>query len=118
MEEQNLFGHKELNGVPTDRIEALFDFWKETFHKRSTTVLDDARRKTIATAIKADGEETCRQAIIGCSLSDWHNGRNPGNKKYHDLTLIFRNADKVEMFVDIYEQEHQGQKEMDEWLNT
>jgi hypothetical protein len=118
VEEINLFGETEFNGVPTDSIQTLFDFWKETFHKRSTTVLDDARRKKIATAIKAYGEETCRQAIIGCSLSDWPNGRNPGNKKYHDLTLIFRNADKVEMFVDIYEQEHQGQKEMDEWLNT
>lgn len=118
MEEQNLFGHKELNGVPTERIEALFDFWKEIFQKRSTTVLDAARSKKLATAIKAYGEETCRQAIIGCSLSDWHNGRNPSNKKYHDLTLIFRNADKVEMFVELYDQENHGQKEMDEWLNT
>lgn len=118
MEETNLFGQAEFNGVPTDSIQTLFDFWKDTFNKRATTVLDDARKKKLATAIKAYGEETCRQAILGCSLSDWHTGRNPGNKKYHDLTLIFRNAEKVEMFVDIYEQENQGQKEMDQWLNS
>lgn len=118
MEELSLFGVKEANGVPTDSVQALFDFWKETFNKRTTTLLDEARAKKLARAIKAYGEDTCRQAIIGCSLSDWHNGRNPGNKKYHDLTLIFRNADKVETFVDIYDQEHQGKKEMDEWLNT
>lgn len=118
MEELSLFRAKEVNGVPTASVQALFDFWKETFNKRTTTVLDEAREKKLARAIKAYGEETCRQAIIGCSLSDWHNGRNPGNKKYHDLTLIFRNADKVETFVDIYNQEHQGKEEMDEWLNT
>lgn len=118
MEELNLFGHKEVNGVPTESIQKLFDFWKETFNKRASTVLDDSRSKKLSAAIKAYGEDTCRKAIIGCSLSDWHNGRNPGNKKYHDLTLIFRNADKVEMFVDIYDQEHQGQEEMDQWLNS
>ena len=115
---EEMFPLKQVNGVPTERIQALFDFWKTTFNKRTSTILDDARQKKLSAAIKAYGEETCRQAIIGCSLSEWHNGRNPGNKKYHDLTLIFRNADKVEMFVGIYEQEHQGQKEMDEWLNT
>jgi len=51
-------------------------------------------------------------------MSDWHNGRNPGNKKYHDLTLIFRNAEKVEMFVDIYEQETTATNEMEEWLES
>ena len=118
MEELNLFGTKDINGVPTDIVQSLFDFWKDTFNKRATTVLDDARQKKLAIAIKAYGDETCRQAIIGCSLSDWHNGQNPSNKKYHDLTLIFRNADKVETFVDIYDQEHQGKQEMDEWLQT
>lgn len=115
---EEMFPLNQVNGVPTERIQALFDFWKTTFNKRTSTLLDEARQKKLSAAIKAYGEETCRQAIIGCSLSDWHNGRNPNNKQYHDLTLIFRNADKVEMFVGIYEQENQGQKEMDTWLNT
>lgn len=115
---EEMFPLNQVNGVPTECIQALFDFWKTTFNKRTSTLLDEARQKKLSAAIKAYGEETCRQAIIGCSLSDWHNGRNPNNKKYHDLTLIFRNAEKVEMFVGIYEQENQGQKEMDEWLNT
>lgn len=118
MEETNLFGQQLINGVPTEDIDNLFDFWKETFSKRATTVLDDARSKKLSAAIKAYGMDTCKKAILGCSYSDWHNGRNPSNKKYHDLTLIFRNADKVEMFVNIYEDETTGQDEMEEWLNS
>lgn len=118
MEEVNLFGQKEVNGVPTDAIEELFDFWKQTFNKRSSTILDTARQKKLSAAIKAYGTDTCQKAILGCSYSDWHTGKNPGNKQYTDLTLIFRNADKVEMFLEIYEQEAEGRKEMDEWLNS
>lgn len=118
MEETNLFGQTLVNGVPTQDIDTLFNFWKETFNKRSTTVLDDARAKKLSVAIKAYGMDTCKKAIVGCSLSEWHNGRNPGNKKYHDLTLIFRNADKVEMFVNIYEDETAGKDEMEQWLNS
>lgn len=118
MEEMKLFDSKELNGVPMADIEMLFDYWKEIFGKRSSTVLDEARSKKLSAAIKAYGIENCKKAIKGCSLSDWHSGRNPGNKKYHDLTLIFRNADKVEMFIDIYDNETTGEKELNEWLNS
>ncbi len=117
MEEPNLFNLKDINGVPEETVQAVFDFWKNTFKRTEGTKLDEAREKKIATAIKLYGEQKCRQAISGCALSEWHNGRNPRNKKYHDITLIFRNADKVETFVALYEQEKDGQKDMDEWLN-
>jgi len=117
VEEQNLFNLKDTNGVPAETVQAVFDFWKNTCNRTEGTKLDEAREKKIASALKLYGEETCRQAIIGCTLSEWHNGRNPRNKKYNDITLIFRNADKVETFVALYHQEKDGQKEMDEWLN-
>jgi uncharacterized Ntn-hydrolase superfamily protein len=118
MQEENLFDSNTFNGVPTENIEQLFTFWKDTFNKRASTVLDEARKKKIAAALKAYGMDTCKKAILGCSLSKWHTGQNPHNKQYTDLTLIFRNADKVEAFVGIWEQETQGQKEMDQWLNS
>ena len=99
-------------------MQELFDYWKDTFNKRSSTVFDEARRKKIAVALNNYSMEVCKQAIKGCSLSPWHNGRNPSNKKYNDLSLIFRNADKVEYFVDIYENEAKGEQEMEEWLNS
>jgi hypothetical protein len=39
------------------------------------------------------------KAIDGCAASDWHMGRNPGNKRYDDLELIFRNQKQVDMFL-------------------
>ena len=92
--------------------------WKDTFNKRSSTVFDEARRKKIGVALNNYSMEVCKQAIKGCSLSPWHNGQNPSNKKYTDLCLIFRNADKVEYFLDIYENEAKGEQEMEEWLNS
>ena len=117
MNDTNLFGQEMFNGVPMDQIDSMFDFWKETFSKRSTTVLDEARKKKLSAAIKSYGLDTCRKAILGCSMSPWHTGRNPGNKQYTDLTLIFRNADKVEQFVSIYDTESKATTELEEWLN-
>lgn len=117
MDDDNLFGQQMFNGVPMDEIVALFEYWKATFNKRSSVILDDARKKKLASAIKNYGIDTCQKAIKGCSMSPWNTGSNPGNKQYTDLTLIFRNADKVERFVEIYEIETSAQRGMEEWLN-
>jgi len=114
----NLFNYTTFNGVPNEQIEELFTFWKTTFNKQSRTHLDEPRRKKIASALKSHGAETCRKAILGCSMSDWHTGNNPRNKQYTDLTLILRNADKIESFVELYEQETTASKEMDSWLKS
>ena len=101
-----------------ETIVELFEFWKETFNKRASTLLDDARRKKISVALRNYSMDTCKNAIVGCSLSPWHSGQNPSNKKYHDLSLIFRNAEKVEYFLDIHEKETEGEREMEQWLNS
>lgn len=116
--DNNLFNFTDFNGVPNEHIEDLFQFWKDTFKKRSTTVLDDTRRAKLAAAIKSHGIEECRKAILGCSMSDWHTGNNPRSKQYTDVTLIFRNADKIESFVALYEQESSANAEMDMWLRS
>mgnify|MGYP001222001451 CR=1 FL=1 len=103
--------------VSDDKMQELFDYWKETFSKRSSTVFDEARKKKIAVAIRNYGMEKCKKAIKGCALSSWHTGNNPQNKKYNDISLIFRNSDKVEMFLELYETESQAQKELDKWIN-
>ena len=122
MNEQQLFDTPQSkcprHPVSEADMQELFDYWKDTFNKRSSTVFDEARRKKIAVALNNYSMEVCKQAIKGCSLSPWHNGQNPNNKKYTDLSLIFRNADKVEYFLDIYENEAKGEQEMEEWLNS
>ena len=89
-----LFPQQEWNGAPLEEVQALFDFWKTTFNKRASTVLDDKRKDKLATALRHYGMDTCKHAILGCSMSDFHMGNNNRNKVYNDLTLIFRNAEK------------------------
>ena len=115
--EINIFGEVEphLNGVTATEIETLFNFWIETFNKNSNTILDEARSMKISIAIKNYGMETCKQAILGCSMSSWHIGHNPLGKKYTELTLIFRNAEKVEQFLEIYKTESKALKELEQW---
>ena len=118
MSEINLFGDVEphLNGVTASEIEELFEYWIQVFEKNGNTLLDEHRSKKISLAIKNYGMETCKKAIKGCSLSSWHNGHNPLGKKYQDLTLIFRNAEKVEQFLETYKTEAKAKQQMDEWL--
>lgn len=116
MEETNLFGEVLHKGVAVHLIDELFEFWKSTFNKRGSTVLDEKRRDKLATALRAYGMESCKTAILGCSLSAWHTGKNPGNKQYTDITLIFRNAEKVEMFISLYESESKAEAGWGDWL--
>ena len=43
--------------------------------------------------------ETCRRAIDGCAVSDFHMGRNKRGRRYDSLDLIFRSHDNVERFL-------------------
>ena len=45
-------------------------------------------------------------------------GNNNRNKVYNDLTLIFCNAEKVEAFVEVYEQQTATLHDLDQWLNS
>ena len=73
-------------------IEQLFEFWRTTLGKKA--LLSEERRAILAWAILNYGMETCEMAIKGCSISDWHMGRNPNNVRYDSVELIFRNAER------------------------
>ena len=88
--------------VSPDAIKEIFEFWKKTFNKKRA-ILDEKRSKNIGAAIHDYGMETCKEAIIGCSLSDFHMGRNKDKRVYNDIELIFRDATKVERFLAIYD---------------
>ena len=87
--------------VSAGEIEQLFEFWRTTLGKKA--LLSEERRAILAWAILNYGMETCEMAIKGCSISDWHMGRNPNNVRYDSVELIFRNAEKVEWFVAKFE---------------
>jgi len=88
-------------------VEKLFEFWRTTLGKKA--LLSDERRAILAWAIANYGMETCEMAVKGCSMSDWHMGRNPSNVRYDSVELIFRNSEKVEWFVERFQSSSPGQ---------
>lgn len=84
-----------------DGVDEVFDYWKSVMGKTGQTVLDGKRKARIVWALGQYGVETSKRAIDGCKDSAWHMGENDKGQRYDDLTLIFRDASKVENFLEI-----------------
>ncbi len=96
------------------QVRSVFDLWVDT-HRRPKDGkqkgipprLDAKREAIIRKAIAMyDGPEAAEAAILGCKLSDFHQGNNPRRKKYDELELILRDAKHIEMFAKVLE-DHQ-----------
>ena len=85
--------------ISIDLKREIFSYWVEKMGKKRA-VMDKKREARIGWAIATYGMEACREAIDGCSSSPWHMGKNPANKRYDDISLIFRDAEHVEMFLE------------------
>jgi hypothetical protein len=101
-------------GSVAEQVRSIFDLWVDT-HRRPKEGkakgipprLDAKREAIIRKAIAMyDGPEAAEAAILGCKLSDFHQGNNPRRKKYDELELILRDAKHIEMFAKVLE-EHQ-----------
>ena len=84
--------------VPEEQIQEVFDFWVMTFKKR-VNAIDYKRRIAIGNAIYLYGIDNCKDAIRGCTYSDFHMGRNGAGKVYNEIELILRDAEHVERFI-------------------
>ena len=91
----------KASSVPEEHILQVFDYWKIVMNKSRRAVLSDERRILIGAAIHDYGLESALEAIRGCSMSSFHMGGNKQRKRYDSLELIFRNAEKVEGFLQI-----------------
>lgn len=84
-----------------DEIQNVFEHWKKVMGKRGTVILDSKRKSAIRARL-ADGytqDQLCK-AVDGCSQSDYHMARDGKNTtRYDDLTLICRDASKVDFFM-------------------
>jgi hypothetical protein len=98
---QDRTGQEQDSEPASDSATAVFEHWKATMKRNGATNFDDKRKKAVKWALKTYGLETCLQAVDGYAASDWHMGRDPktGGKKNNDLTLIFRDADHAEKFL-------------------
>lgn len=93
---------------PGGDVRKAFDLWCR-LHRPATVgtkrqpKLDDKREALIRRAISSYDLETVEAAIRGCSVSDFHQGKNPRNRKYDDIELILRDAKHIEDFAAIWD---------------
>ncbi|MGC9200234.1 MAG: hypothetical protein ACP5E5_15220 [Acidobacteriaceae bacterium] len=86
------------------QVRDVFAQWQRIMNKPRAK-LDRKRQTRIEWALKTYGYDACILAIEGCARSEWHMGKNDRGERYDDLTLIFRNAEKFERFLEYRNQE-------------
>lgn len=87
-----------------DDISELFNYWKET-HQSPRSKLDDKRKKLIKSALGLYSVEDLKLAILGCSYSGFHMGKDPktNGKQHNGIDLILRDADHIDSFIKMAE---------------
>ena len=97
-----------LNGEPyhpateEDAICAIFAYWVRVM-KKPKAKLDERRRNLIRSRLR-DGwtPEDLHYAIAGNAADDWSQGDNDRNKPFNELSLILRDAERIERFIDLH----------------
>ena len=95
---------KERNAAaalfPEDQILEVFEFWRLTFGKKRT-MLDHARKVLIGSAIYHYGIDGAKDAITGCTRSDFWMGRNKRNKAYTGIEHIYKDNARIEAMLEM-----------------
>lgn len=99
--------------VAEEDLVDVFNFWIEQCKgsAKRKPILDSTRRLVIGAAIHDYGVQACKEAIIGCTMSEFHMGNNKNGKKYDDVELILRDAKHIEQFLEIFDKA--GDREVD-----
>lgn len=79
----------------------LFEHWKTAF-KHPKASLDAKRKKAIAAALKAYGEEDLRNSMSGYLNSPHHMGKNSTNTVYDEITLLLRDSAHIDAGLQFY----------------
>ena len=83
-----------------ESLTRIFNHWVSSMNKNQRTQFT-ANRKTCVKARLKDGysEQDIITAITSCAKSSYHMGQNDTGTIYDDLTLICRNGEKLEGFI-------------------
>jgi hypothetical protein len=92
--------NNELN--QKEKVIKVFNTWCEATGKNpNRTKLDAKRKRLIEKALESYPEKDVLAAVVGWKNSSFHTGRNDRNKVYNDLSLLLRDASKIEQFRDM-----------------
>ena len=81
-------------------LSRIFNHWVSSMNKNQRTQFTANRKKCVTARLK-DGysEQDIITAITSCAKSPYHMGQNDTGTIYDDLTLICRNGEKLEGFI-------------------
>ncbi|WP_133140242.1 hypothetical protein [Legionella genomosp. 1] len=80
-------------------MEEIFQHWQVTMD-RPKARLDKKRQYIIKSTLKLGYTPAeLKQAIDGCAKTPYNMGKNDRNQTYNDISLIFRDADHIERFI-------------------
>ena len=101
---------KPLSSKPDGTVQDIFSHWQTTTnHLRSK--LDAKRTKRIKAALKLGySVDDLKLAIDGNHRSDWHQGKNDRSQVYDSIDLIFRDADKIDHFIELSQTQTNDEK--------
>ena len=99
-EQEQALVERRVASPDRDVIAEVFAYWQKTMNSPGSK-LDDKRRKAIVNALKLYEPRQVCEAILGCSRSVWHMGQNDRHRKFNGLDLILRDAEHIDMFVEL-----------------
>lgn len=95
---ENQLNEKETR---TSLIDQVFNEWVTVCGKdRSRTKLDSKRKTRIEWALRNYPLDDVMDAVRGWQNSPFHAGQNSDGRQWNDLTLLLRDAQKLEFFRD------------------
>jgi len=82
-----------------ENIYIVFEFWKTTFNSPKTVLTEKRKKKIEARLEQGYSVEDIKKAILNCSKSDYHMGKNDRGTVYNDIELICREPEKLDRFI-------------------
>lgn len=86
--------------LPPGVVDSVWAHYLSTFPSKRKPHLSVDRVRLITMAVNEYGVDVVKQAITGCSLSNWHMGNNPAGRRYTGIELILRDSAHIERFVE------------------
>ena len=102
----------------TEDVKEIFEYWKNTLNHPKAIYSNDRINKIKARLKEGFTVDDCKKAIDSISKSPYHMGDNDKNKKYDSVEMIFRNADKLEWYINNNNNSKKSQDDiLKEWNN-
>lgn len=95
-----LSGEPYQPATEAEAISEIFAYWASVMNKPKA-VLDEKRRALIRLRLKDWTAEELHTAIAGCAGDAWSQGDNNRGKPFNELSLILRDNERIERFIEL-----------------